>query len=105
MYHVSIQGTDEHMINIHHNFVLFFIYHCVFDAYSFSSPVIPVVFLKVNRWHVNAQGVDECIINGHYNFVYFSFFYLSLSFWHLFLLLFFVSCFFTLYMTMIYIPQ
>ena len=67
-------GTDEHMINVHHNFVLFLICHCVSDAYSFSSPGIPVVFLKVNRWHVNALGVDEHIINGHYNFVYFLFF-------------------------------
>ena len=103
MYHVSIWGTDEHMINVHRNFVLFFICHCLFDAYSFESPVIPVVFLKVNRWHVNAQGVDEGIINGQYNFIYI--FYLSLSFCHLFFLLFFVSCFFTRYMIMIYIPQ
>ena len=48
MYRVSVQGTDECMINVHHNFVLIFICHCLFDAYSFSSPVIPVVFLKVN---------------------------------------------------------
>ena len=68
MYHVSAQGTDEHMIN---NYIhVHYYYQKMLPISSFLVSFFVHFFFVVcvsnlNMYHVSAQGTDEHMINNY----------------------------------------